>query len=78
MKKINIDLEIQDVSVTVIGHYYKEEPMTMYDRNLEGNPGYPAYCEIHTIIAGNCDITSLVSENIFFEIQKKLIELEKL
>jgi len=78
MKKINIDLEIQDVSLTVIGAYYREEPMTMYDHNLEGDPGYPAYCNVYAVIVGDYDITSLISENIFFEIQEKILELEKL
>jgi hypothetical protein len=78
MKKINIDLEIQNVSLTVIGDYYREEPMTMYDRNLEGDPGYPAHCNIYAVIIADVDITSLISESIFFEIQEKILELEKL
>tara|TARA_R110000782_G_C14633305_1_gene394687 strand:- start:25 stop:261 length:237 start_codon:yes stop_codon:yes gene_type:complete len=78
MKKINIDLEIQNVSLTVIGAYYKGEPMIMYDHNLEGDPGYSAYCDVYAVIAGKVDITSLISETIFVEIQEKMLELQKL
>lgn len=74
MKKIETEICIYDVVLDVTGYYSPEEPMVMYDSNMDGYPGCAAEFEIESISLNGTRITDLISDYVYEQIIEKVLE----
>ena len=73
-KRIEIELTVGGVNLTVSGYYFPEEPMVMYDDNMEGYPGCDADFQLESAQIDGKEIINLISDEIYEEIIEKAIE----
>jgi hypothetical protein len=76
-KIMEIGLTVGGVYLTVSGYYSPEEPMVMYDGNMEGYPGCDADFELESVQIDGNDIIDLISDAIYDEIIERVIENQK-
>ena len=73
-QEITTEVNIYDVTLEVSGYYHPEEPMVMYDDNMEGHPGCGAEFELQSIKLEGIVITELVSDEVYNRIIETVIE----
>lgn len=72
-RQMNIELVINNVVLDIEYDYnYAEEPV-YYDNNLEGNPGSPASVDIYNVYAEETDITDIISDRVFDQIEEEIL-----
>lgn len=74
MNQTELSINVGGTDVTVSGYYSPEEPMVMYDSNMEGYPGCAAEFELQSVQIDGTEIINLISDEIFEEIVEKAIE----
>lgn len=63
-----------EVPMEVIGSYHKGMSEVMYDSDLGGSPAEWEEFHISKVLVGGWDISNLISEDDFSEIEIKVIE----
>jgi len=69
MKKSKIELQVDDVWLEVEYDYTKEEPEVTYYSDGSGHPGSPAGVDVYKVKAGGVDISDIISDYVFEEIE---------
>lgn len=67
------EIEYDNVVLNVTGFYAPEEREVMYNEDLGGYPGAPAYFDIHTILCGGQDIIGILHYETIQEIEKEIL-----
>lgn len=70
------EIRYEEITLIVIGDYTPEEPTVMYDRDLGGDPGYPAEFVAREIYATDSEmnIIHLLSSNVLEFIEQKCLD----
>tara|TARA_R100000995_G_scaffold84644_1_gene64060 strand:+ start:1268 stop:1540 length:273 start_codon:yes stop_codon:yes gene_type:complete len=72
-RQMNIELVINNVVIDIEYDYTMAEAPVYYDNNLEGNPGSPASVDIYNIYAEETDITDIIAEDVFDQIEEQIL-----
>lgn len=67
------EIEYDNVVLNVTGFYEPEEKQVMYDEDLGGYPGAPAYFDIHIISCGGQDIIGILHYETIQEIELQIL-----
>lgn len=70
------EITFNEVNLTVDYFYYEEEPTIWRYPDGSGHPGSPAYVEIQNILIGDTSIINVFDNDMFFELEEKILENE--
>ena len=68
-KTKTIELQVDDVWLDIEYDYTEEEPEITYYSDGSGHPGSPAKVDIYKVKAGGVDITEIISDYVYEEIE---------
>jgi len=68
-KTKTIELQVDDVWLDIEYDYTEEEPEVTYYSDGSGHPGSPAKVDIYKVKAGGVDITEIISDYVYEEIE---------
>jgi len=69
-----IEITFHDTELSVDYDYDSGEPMVMYYSDMSGHPGSAPSVEIHDIFVGGISIYNIFDEELFFELEEKILE----
>ena len=68
-KTKTIELQVDDVWLDVEYDYTEEEPEVTYYSDGSGHPGSPAKVDVYKVKAGGVDISDIISDYVFEEVE---------
>tara|TARA_R110002020_G_scaffold190290_1_gene389783 strand:+ start:5720 stop:5959 length:240 start_codon:yes stop_codon:yes gene_type:complete len=68
-KTKTIELQVDDVWLDIEYDYTEEEPEITYYSDGSGHPGSPAKVDIYKVKAGGVDISEIISDYVYEEIE---------
>jgi len=71
-----IEIKFQDVDLEVDYLYHEEEPTIWRYPDGSGHPGSPAGVEIQNISVGDISIINVFDNDMFFELEEKILQDE--
>ena len=71
-----IEIKFQDVDLEVDYLYHEEEPAIWRYPDGSGHPGSPAGVEIQNISVGGISIINVFDNDMFFELEEKILQDE--